>query len=185
MKVPSTLCVDPMKFVHMMREAGNVQRWHVVPTVNGGERVGQHTYGVLTILIAMLGREEASPGLLKAALFHDLPECKTGDCPAPTKWENPDLAKILKRVEDRLHEDLGTKINLSDKEHVLLAWADMLDLLFFCCEQRQLGNRAIEPVFWRGVDYLKEKYDIAQYSLAIGKQILDHLIIDGPFSQHR
>jgi 5'-deoxynucleotidase YfbR-like HD superfamily hydrolase len=134
------------------RRGAGVRRFHTVPLV-GDETVGKHSHGV-GILCCALSDYQPSAALLKAALFHDLAEQETGDIPATTKWANPEIKTLLDEVEQRHNESMGLNVVLSEKEQLTLKWADMLDLLYFVVEQRELGNKAVRPIFGRGAAYL-------------------------------
>ena len=88
--------------------------------------------------------------LLVRALVHDLEEAYSGDVPYPFKKVrgvrsalksavDPEIGKLLKN-----HLDLYAKWRRGKDSSLLgriLAYADMLDLIIYCMEEIELGNR--------------------------------------------
>ena len=143
------------EFFRLARAAHGVSRFHTMPTI-GHQSVAEHSYGV-AMLVIWLTDGAASANLMKAALYHDLPEHFLGDIPAPAKWDYPDLKAAAYRVEEQVHQRAGTALELDQTESDLLKIADMLELICYCAEQLRLGNRNAYTVFLRGVTYLAEK----------------------------
>ena len=77
-------------------DGGEVKRYHTLSTI-GEQTVGSHSWGVAVIL-NWLEPQISKHAILKA-LTHDVAEKQTGDMPAPTKWNNKDLAFELALVE--------------------------------------------------------------------------------------
>lgn len=160
-----------MRWLEMVRAGGGVRRYHTVATL-GEETVGKHSFGVAMLCVA-LTEGEPSAELLKAALYHDLAEQATGDIPAPVKWAHPELKNILSYVEEGFEREFDLAVRLSSEDQLIFRWADMLDLLYFCREQRNLGNRNMNVIFARGVDYLSRLEP-----LPAGQRILKYLVED-------
>jgi hypothetical protein len=130
-----------------------VKRFHTVPTI-GEETVGTHSFGVAMMVLAITD-QKASANLIRAALFHDMAEQVTGDTPFTSKKAFPMVQCALAVVEEAWEEENGFKVELNKRDKAVLKWADMLQLLWFCKTQRDLGNTNMDPVFTRGVEYLK------------------------------
>lgn len=141
-----------IEWVDMVQQGGAVRRFHTLPTI-GSETVAEHSFGVAMLCVA-LTNGQPTVHLLKAALFHDLAEQFTGDVPAPTKWKHPFLKTVLEGIEEDFEHNYELKVKLSPTDHLVFKWADMLQLLLFCKMQRDMGNRLMNPVFARGVEYL-------------------------------
>jgi 5'-deoxynucleotidase YfbR-like HD superfamily hydrolase len=139
-------------WVWSARRGASVRRFHTVPLV-GEDSVGKHSHGV-AVLCCALSNYHPSAELLKAALFHDLAEQETGDVPATTKWANPQIKTLLETVEEQHNQAMGLNVTLTPEEKLTLKWADMLDLMYFVVEQRELGNTNVKVIFERGRDYL-------------------------------
>jgi len=154
--------------------ASNVKRYHTFPII-GEQTVGHHSHRVALILI-YLTDGKLSSNLLKAALFHDLAELHTGDIPATTKWSHPNIADLLKHIENTYEVEHQISVVLTDKEKKLLKTADMCELMLFAEEQYRLGNKNARELWARGINYtvqlgtydlIKEiinERDMAEYS---------------------
>lgn len=137
-----------------LRLAGAVKRYHTVPTI-GTQTVAEHSFN-LCLLILQLTEGKASAELLKAALYHDLPEVDTGDVPATAKWRAPELNRQLKLLEDTFESTYGTYVHLDEKEKEILKWCDVMELVLYGLDQLNMGNRNLLAVAERGVEYLND-----------------------------
>lgn len=135
------------------RDAGNVRRYHTARII-GEQTVATHSFNMCLILMEVL--ENPSVNVLKAAMFHDLPELVTGDVPATFKWKFPAVADVLTATEDVIIEEFKLNVELTDEERRALKFSDMLELCMFCCEQLELGNRSMLPILERGTNYLQQ-----------------------------
>jgi 5'-deoxynucleotidase YfbR-like HD superfamily hydrolase len=129
-----------------------VRRYHTAPVIRT-QTVSEHSWAVaqLALWVAPACRRE----VLVAALNHDLPELHTGDLPAPVKWDNPLLGDYLAKVEQTFHDDNGTHVTLTAEEQHLLKWCDMAELVAWCFEEFEMGNKRLLPVILRGLQYLQ------------------------------
>lgn len=133
-----------MKYIEMARNGHHIKRFHTLPTI-GQQSVAEHSFGV-AMLVLWLTEDRASGNLLRAALYHDLAEQATGDMPATSKWDNPELKWALDRAEDIFNEEHVLSVQITQAESLCLKWADGLELMCYCLEQRKLGNRfAMSP----------------------------------------
>ena len=132
--------------------ASNVKRYHTFPII-GEQTVGHHSHRVALLLI-YLTNGKLSCNLIKAALFHDLAEIHTGDIPATTKWAHPNIADLLKRIENTYELEHEISVILTEKEKKLLKTADMCELMLFAEEQHMLGNKNARELWCRGYNYL-------------------------------
>jgi hypothetical protein len=136
-----------------LRGAGKVKRYHTMHT-HGSQTVAEHSFYVCLLLTELV--DKPSVALLKAALYHDLPEHETGDIPATTKWKYPKLAEEVKSAENDFIERHGLAVSLPDKDWLALKYADMGELVMYSIDQIMLGNRNMVPVGKRGLDFLKD-----------------------------
>lgn len=152
----------------MMRESGHTRRFHTVPTI-GFQTVAEHSFHVAMLCIEM-SEGQPSSELLKAALYHDLPEICTGDIPAHVKWKNADLKNMLEAMEnDFLFEnDMDTALTI--QEELILKYADALELGFYCVDQLMLGNRGMREIYQRIEHHINSLPD-----LMIADRIKDRL----------
>lgn len=131
-----------------IREAASVKRCHTVRTL-GNQTIAEHSYHV-AMLCWKLCDMEPSAALLKAALFHDLPEISTGDIPAHVKWESSAMRSTLATLENRFNKEHKLEVpELTEKEELILKWADGLELMWYCVDQLMLGNRNVDTMYQR------------------------------------
>jgi 5'-deoxynucleotidase YfbR-like HD superfamily hydrolase len=130
---------------------GEVKRYHTMKTI-GEQTVANHSWGVAVILNWL--KPDISKVALLKALSHDVAEKRTGDMPAPTKWNNKDLACELRRVEKEIEEELGVDYDLDAEEQEYFKQSDLFELLLYCVNQRSLGNTNVNVVFSNGVEKL-------------------------------
>lgn len=137
----------------LIRNAFKVQRFHTMIT-HSADRVGGHTANMIALAMWF---EDGRPSLnlLKAVLYHDVPEAITGDVPAPLKWDFPEVAAALEKVENRIIElhDLG--VELDDREKVILKFTDYADLVLKGLEELELGNDVFAVVVARGMQQIE------------------------------
>lgn len=143
--------------IRLARVAGNVQRYHTQTLVKQ-ESVAQHTFNMLNIVI-ILTQGQVSKRLLEAVLVHDMGEYITGDVPSPGKRALNDDAKtsFLALEESSMRAVHPTiEIELTLYEASVLKYADMLDGLMKCLDERMLGNRHIRKCAENYIAYLTE-----------------------------
>lgn len=138
--------------IRIAREAGNVKRYHTSELLKE-EKVGQHTFNMLNILMIVAERN-LSRSLLMAAIAHDMGEYATGDIPSPVKKLEPGLRDKLNELEDEAMRRAHTGFYpaLTDWEYKLLKFSDNLDGLLKVTDELRMGNRTVH---WIGVNYLK------------------------------
>lgn len=133
----------------LIRQSHYVQRYHTQRI--RPQSVGEHSAGVLEIVLAI--RPSASPALVALALRHDVYEIVTGDVPAPAKWYSKELARELRHVEaalDDKYKAMPDDDMLLFDDHMLVAWADSVELVMYCAEQALSGNAYAREVMDRG-----------------------------------
>jgi 5'-deoxynucleotidase YfbR-like HD superfamily hydrolase len=134
------------------RRGNKVKRYHTVDC-HVQETVGHHSANV-AILCTIISEQPPSVPLLMAALTHDTTEQFTGDVPATAKWDSPELAAALKKMEERLTRNHYDTL-LKHHEKRVLKQADMLDLCFKALEEVKMGNQEFGHILRRGLDYLR------------------------------
>jgi 5'-deoxynucleotidase YfbR-like HD superfamily hydrolase len=147
------------KTLDFVAEGRSTRRYHAGLEMHEYQRIDAHSYGVAMFTVALT--PDASPErrsrLLMAALVHDLPECKTGDLPAPFKRSIPNMREQLHAYEDNVLRDHGLLEILVGNDARALAIADSADGLHHCLVEMKRGNgyaKAIALTFW---DYLVEE----------------------------
>lgn len=129
----------------VLRDYGHTKRSHVIRTVHT-QNVAEHSHGV-ALFAAQLYGGKPSANLLLACLYHDLPECVTGDVPATAKWNNEALAVALSEEERQFEADNGLDIELTPTEKVVLKLCDLLDLGYYCVDELLYGNRHVNSMY--------------------------------------
>jgi 5'-deoxynucleotidase YfbR-like HD superfamily hydrolase len=164
---------DIFRFLCIAKQAAGVGRFHTVRTITQN-RVDGHSWGVAVLCDIICGGKPDAY-LLRAALYHDLAEVDTGDIPATAKWSSEELAGYVKGRE-KFFSDHLERFNISpylnDQEKLVLKWADSLDGMFYCWEEKNLGNRFMDHTFWNWVEYLKA----IECPNEIAKSIFDSLV---------
>lgn len=161
--------MEMYEWIDVVTKGASVKRFHTVPTI-GNETVGEHSFSVAMMCLALTDGK-ASSQLIKAALFHDLAEQHTGDTPATSKWANPMLKTVLQAMEESFEEQNGLVVDLPERDKLVLKWSDMLSLLLYCKQQRDLGNKNMNVIFSRGVEYLSNLE-----RLPSGQKVLNWLV---------
>lgn len=144
-----------------IRAGGRVQRLHTQPVLKAYS-VAEHSFNALAIALVLLeqanGTAEDIAYVTKHVLVHDVPEQYTGDIPAPAKVETPALGEILDSIEaEWMKNNIHWKFT-RPREHLdtLVKAADTLELLFYCVDERRLGNQGIGEVYRRAMAYTVE-----------------------------
>lgn len=140
-----------MANIDFVRAGGAVRRFHTIPMI-GEQTVAAHSWGVIIQLFEIC---EPSVNLLRAAAYHDVAECFTGDIPAHAKWGSVELKEACKTLEREVEAKNGIAVKLCDDEYAMLKFADILDGIYTCSEQRMLGNRHLDVIFDRWVTFYK------------------------------
>lgn len=120
-----------------LREAGNIERAHVLPH-HGSYTVGKHSFDMALLLLAL--HPNPSFELLRACIVHDLGERYTGDVPHPAKMADGELARRIERQERAARSMMGVDFTLDVEEQRWLTGLDMIEFLLWCKDQVALGN---------------------------------------------
>lgn len=146
--------------IKIARNGGNVKRYHTHELLKE-EKVGQHTFNVMNILMIVTDRN-VSRNLLMAALVHDLGEYETGDIPSPIKKLNPELRAQINEMEDRAMRaaHVGYYPELTEWEYKLLKFADNLDGLLKVTDELRMGNKTVRWVGEKYLSYLRATEDL-------------------------
>ncbi len=145
------------KQLKFLRLGYAVKRWHT-QAVHKQQTVGEHSINVAAIACYLYGEWDLD--LVMAAMLHDTPEAMTGDVPAIAKWSIEGLNELLDKAEGDILDEIGfPRICLTPKQLDCLKAADMLELVWFCAEEINMGNMSMRLVFERGLKYLNRYGD--------------------------
>lgn len=145
--------MDQIKFA---REAAAVRRCHTLRTV-GSYDVGQHSFGMLTLLAIL--KPDASAELMRFIIAHDTPERLTGDHPRTAKWAGLLEEDKLRDFEDDVMSEVFGDISLPDEERGWFIGLDMLELYLWAKDQINLGNLNVRRMMKRIDKWFYEKQD--------------------------
>ncbi len=143
-----------------IREGGQVQRAHTMQ-YDGPYNVAIHSYNALSLLL-LLYPKTPSLGLIRAVMWHDVPERWTGDIPAPAKWASPKLKELLDKLEEKILKELGLEDlfkNLSQEELNWLNAVDLLELWIWSKEQIHHGNKNLILMAQRIIEVFNKRGD--------------------------
>lgn len=141
-----------MDDIDFMWHGGETRRYHGFRMLME-DTVGHHSFNVCCIILKVM--PDASAALLRAALKHDVAEHIVGDMPAPSKRAAPDYhlggsesSKVMTfrewfgQYEAQTAAQHGVQLDedLTAEEAWLLKFADSLDGMRFCLNERRLGN---------------------------------------------
>ncbi len=125
------------------RGGGRVERAHGIPH-HGSYSNAAHSWGVAMLMLQLW--PEDFPRLAAACLIHDIPECWTGDIPAPSMRYIPGMKEAIGKIEDRLlaRIDLPSYSDLPPEDYRKLKACDWLEFWLWCREQQAFGNKFAE-----------------------------------------
>lgn len=138
------------------RRGGTVRRYHTHRLLRPPNNA-EHSWGVALIAREVYRRtygNEPPEELLVAALLHDVPEYDTGDMPAWVKRAEPDLREKLGQAEAHVIRRLGIATP-PDWAVPLLKFADDLEHVWTCLDERRAGNVDVEVLAAHGVNRIK------------------------------
>jgi len=139
-------------FERELRDLSYVPRWSIV-RVAKPQSVAEHSFFVamyadqIAEIISWRHRGNRE-NLMRAALWHDVEECFTGDIPGPTKRKIMSN-EFINTVEEGNRIRFGNKykITLKPQEKIILKTAGLLDEALFLAGEIQRGNMACKHVF--------------------------------------
>lgn len=148
------------ELLQFISEGGSVVRYHTRSGIKP-DTDAHHSHGV-AMLCSLLapqaedGRTTASANLLMAALTHDLAEQASSDMSAPSK-RALGIRELLGNYERTFlkHYNLDYTKHCTEDELTILALADQLDGLLYCCRELALGNRNALLVWRRQCTYIE------------------------------
>jgi 5'-deoxynucleotidase YfbR-like HD superfamily hydrolase len=150
-----------LDWIRKAREGAEVDRMHTIPTLRQYP-VGQHTFNAIVIALELAQQQPVlRPDLVvKYLIAHDLSEGYTGDIPANVKMENDGVRDLLHVIERRWTERnvpeylKKAERNIHQTERTLAKAADLLELVLFCVEEREMGNLRTTRVYNNALKYL-------------------------------
>lgn len=143
---------EPEEIESSSRMAGDVERWHVWPTLRR-QSVAAHSWNVLRIYFEIWGPPE--PDVFTWMLIHDCPEIRTGDVPFGgkgymSKKQRESLADMEHSVvreqlpgrEDEVHAAHYLTEDMRRRAKV----CDLIDMLEFARIEQAMGNTLADGI---------------------------------------
>ena len=152
--------MNKIKKVLAIREGGQTQRCHTM-LYHGAYNVAIHSYNAVSLLL-QLYPTAPSIALIRAVMWHDVPERWTGDVPTPAKMACPELRVVLDGLEKRILTSLGIGelfTSLSGHERNWLNAVDLLELYIWACEQVAIGNTTAKDMVKQILQIFEERKD--------------------------
>lgn len=135
--------MNPVERIIKMRECSHVERCHTLPHV-GSYTDGQHSHDMVSLYLVLCPKPSLE--VVKAIHVHDYGERWVGDLPAPTKWAEPEIGRILQRLEAGCISRLGFETTLTTTEMEWLKALDGLEVFLWAQDQVAMGNRNAQNV---------------------------------------
>ena len=149
------------------RRLSTIYRFCTVPKIRS-ESVAEHSYytAYYTMLIADriegIDKEKA----IRMALLHDVEEVKSGDVPHTTKEEYPEFDESLEKMNATIINDVlendekyiniwKEQRNGSSEESKIVMLADVISVLIYSKEEKNMGNQYMEEVYDKILKRLK------------------------------
>ena len=147
-----------MRKLHKRLQGGHVARYHTRPEVGNNQDVAGHSWRASVILTTLW--PDISREAILWVIYHDVAEAELGDLPATTKWNYPAIAKLYKKAEQEYENRLDLPLNreLTKEEQRKIKICDMLELVFHCKRQTQMGNTLALPIYLKGVKFLENTF---------------------------
>ena len=128
-----------------LRQAAGVVRYHTEPMMPK-QTIAHHSYNMAMMALRLWPEDHR---LVEACLKHDTGEVRTGDIPAPAKWQWPQLKMALADAEFDAEKSLGTYMTLTKLQSTRLRFLDIFELAWFCAEQYAMGNTYAREIYKR------------------------------------
>jgi len=160
--------------IRVLRESGAIMRCHNVPH-HGEYSVGLHSYNVVSLILQLHPNPRME--LIRAAMWHDMPERYLGDLPAPAKWYNPNLRATYEHAEATVLEKVGMPDLmecLTDEEIWWLHACDRLELELFCQDQAAMGNRHTNVMHLNVLQWFMDKEGLIPQPVMEAREKLRH-----------
>lgn len=115
--------------------SGGIVRYHAQPYFHTHQRLGEHVWGVLTLILSL--HPNPSMELVRATQFHDAAELWMGDIPYPATRNFAALKKAKDEAEFIINKGKfeGSYHTLSEVDQAWLEWADRTEAVIWMLNQ--------------------------------------------------
>lgn len=149
-----------MELLQKVRILNHMKRCCMYPCIHKTS-VAEHSYHV-ALLSLFVGEELIAKGVnvniekvMSLALIHDLDEAVTSDLPYPVK--NHVKKAIKEYIDDKFDNELNhmtpawlktrfNGMNCKEFEYRIVKACDMAELLMYCIDEMELGNRKVRDM---------------------------------------
>lgn len=143
--------------IELLLKSGKVKRWHTHDTIKC-QTVAEHCYNGALILLRVIevhnqnSMEKLSvERLVPKFLLHDVAEQYSSDVSESVKRDNPTLRDMLDDIEWQWREENLPSLkcyndSISALERNILTFVDMVEALYFCLNEYQMGNKKMYQV---------------------------------------
>jgi len=135
-----------------LREAASVMRCHTM-RAHHRPSIADHCYNMVNMLLVL--HPDPPINLVKACMWHDVPERWLGDMPAPTKWR----VEGFEKMESHVLSALQLGFSLSEEDQRWLQGLDMTEILLWAKEELSLGNQNVGNLVKRVSFKLQQDYN--------------------------
>lgn len=174
--------------VTMRREAGAIQRYHIIPH-HGIDTVASHSWNATTLLLVL--NPTASRKLIIYMLHHDITERWTGDIPAAAKGMFPTIMLGVKEAEKSLEQEMNlpSADGLTEEEQQWARAIDALESALWCHEQLAMGNQMVKHALEALATWIEKKDCVPSivrtfYQNYTWKRYSDYLITRGHYGNN-
>jgi 5'-deoxynucleotidase YfbR-like HD superfamily hydrolase len=123
--------------IHNTLQAGEVVRYHAVPTVKP-QNIAHHSWNVA--IIALYLWPDLPRKLLVELIAHDVDEYWTGDIPYTVKRDNPEIKEMFHDLAILARRNTTLPADATDyQEEAILKIADTLDGFIWCAMNERNG----------------------------------------------
>lgn len=126
-----------MMRVIQARECSVVERAHTLPH-HGSYTNGQHSHDAVSLYLILCPDPKLE--VVKAIHVHDYGERWCGDLPAPTKWAQPEIGRLMHNLEMHCLDRMGFHFFLDEQDTMWLKAVDSLELWLWAWAQIAIGN---------------------------------------------
>jgi 5'-deoxynucleotidase YfbR-like HD superfamily hydrolase len=134
-----------MDRIKALREAGQIQRVHTVPS-HGSYSNAEHVAQMMNLLFELYPGDPPME-LVKAVLYHDVAERWTGDIPGPMKYVSERLDDECTIAEIKCLNALCIDLDISENDSTWLRAIDKIELWLWAQDQLALGNQNASEIY--------------------------------------
>lgn len=154
-------------FLETIYKLKTLIRYNNTPRIMN-ESVAEHMYFVAMIVYRLYDDYDFDLYIaLRMSLFHDIPEVHLSDMPNNTKEMFPEIAAAVKKSQKSASDMIDSAMtplvedyeNQSTKEAKIVKMADILSILQYTGQEKNLGNEYMRKIYNRVVTIADKCFD--------------------------